>query len=122
VIESDFGAGRALGFESYVTGKTLEHLQSLREVLVPIGATAFVRSEHPVGSDIGSWQLGGVPGFQPLLDARSYFDYHHTAADTLDKVDPEHLQSLVATMGVLSFYLADAPELIERVPVTPAAP
>jgi carboxypeptidase Q len=117
VIETDSGAGKPLGIEAYASVATITQLQSLQEVLLPLGASVVRRSERPITSDAGAWQAGGVPGFEPLLDTRRYFDYHHTAADTLDKVDPKNLQRMVATLGVLSFYLADAPELIERMPV-----
>jgi Zn-dependent M28 family amino/carboxypeptidase len=119
VIESDFGAGKPLGLEAYATPSGMNQLQSLRDVLLPIGAIALRRSERPVGSDIGAWQAAGVPGFEALLDGRHYFDYHHSPADTLDKVDPKNLQRMVATLGVLAFYLADAPQLVERVPRLP---
>ena len=36
---------------------------------------------------------------QILIDTSSYFDYHHTPADTLDKVDPDHLRRHVAVMS-----------------------
>jgi carboxypeptidase Q len=71
------------------------------------------RSDDELGADIGPLQSAGVPGFAPLVDARHYFDYHHTAADTLDKVDPESLKTQVATMAVLAYYLA---ELSDRLP------
>jgi hypothetical protein len=119
VIESDFGAGKPLGLEAYATASGMNQLQALRDVLLPIGATALRRSERPVGSDIGAWQAAGVPGFEAMLDGRHYFDYHHSPADTLDKVDPKNLQRMVATLGVLAYYLADAPQLVERVPPLP---
>jgi hypothetical protein len=120
VIESDFGAGRTLGIEAYATPATIEQLQALRDVLAPIGAGVIEREDHPLGSDIGSWQGSGVPGFAPLIDGRHYFDYHHTPADTLDKVDPKNLQRMVATMGVLAYYLANTAALPERMPPLPA--
>lgn len=119
VIESDFGAGKPLGLEGYATASGIDQLQALRDVLLPIGAIALRRSERPVGSDIGAWQAAGVPGFEAILDGRHYFDYHHSPADTLDKVDPKNLQRMVATLGVLAFHLADAPQLFERVPPLP---
>jgi carboxypeptidase Q len=119
VIESDFGAGKPLGLEAYATPAGVGQLQALRDVLLPIGAIALRRSERPVGSDVGAWQAAGVPGFEAILDGRHYFDYHHSPADTLDKVDPKNLQRMVATLGVLAFYLADAPQLVERVPLLP---
>lgn len=55
-----------------------------------------------------------------MVDTRHYFDYHHTAADTLDKVDPDNLRRQVAVMTTLVYWLADAPEPLERLPVDKA--
>ena len=84
---------------------------------VPAGvsASAFERRDGELGSDIDPLQQVGVPGFAPLVDARHYFDYHHTAADTLDKVDPQSLNSQVATMAVLAYYLAQLPQALPGV-------
>jgi len=56
----------------------------------------------------------GVPSFAPVQDSRFYFNYHHTAADTFDKIDPKHLNETAAIMTVLSYALADAPETAPR--------
>jgi hypothetical protein len=58
----------------------------------------------------------GVPGIEPLLDGSRYFDYHHTPADTLDKVDPKNLQQMVATLAVAAYYVANLSEPLDRVP------
>jgi carboxypeptidase Q len=116
-IESDLGAGRTLGIRAYAMPSILPQLQALGAILQPIGATAVERSATPVSSDIGVLQQAGVPGFEPLLDGRHYFDYHHTAADTLDKVDPQNIQRMVATLSVLCYALLEAPQLPERMPV-----
>jgi hypothetical protein len=50
-----------------------------------------------------------------LVDTRHYFDYHHTAADTLDKVAPENLNCQTA---VLAYYLAEMPEPLPRFKAT----
>jgi hypothetical protein len=47
-----------------------------------------------------------VPGFAPITDSRTYFHYHHTAADTLDKIVPRELQENVAVVAVLAYALA----------------
>ena len=86
------------------------------DALAPIGATVLEFFLGAVGTDINPLQEAGVAGFAPLADTRHYFDYHHSAADTLDKVDPVNLQSQVATMAVLAFYLADRPECFPRTP------
>ena len=116
VIESDVGAGKPLGFSAYITAASVTRLRSVVAALGPIGATVIDRSEEPVSTDIGPLQSAGVPGFEPLLDTRHYFDYHHTAADTLDKVDPLNLRHIVASLAVLAYQLADAPERLERLP------
>lgn len=117
-IESDQGGGRALGFRTAVTRESLAALQSVARALAPIGATVVARRDDVLGPDIEGLQRAGVPGFAPLLDRRHYYDYHHTAADTLDKVDPQDLRSQVATLAVLAYYLADLPRPLPRMPVT----
>jgi carboxypeptidase Q len=113
-IESDEGAGRSLGVAAAVTKDSIATLQPVQNALGPIGATVMMRREGELGADIEPLQKAGVPGFAPLVDARHYFDYHHTAADTLDKIDPQNLRSQVATMAVLAYYLAELPEPLPR--------
>jgi carboxypeptidase Q len=113
-IESDQGAGRALGVLASVTPESLATLQPVLAALAPIGATALERRDGELGADIAPLQGAGVPGFTPLVDTRHYFDYHHTAADTLDKVDPQSLRTQVATMAVLAYFLAQLPEPLPR--------
>jgi carboxypeptidase Q len=113
-IESDEGAGRSFGLAGAVTAETRATLQPVLDALGPIGATGFSRRDGELGADISPLQEAGVPGFAPWVDARHYFDYHHTAADTLDKVDPQNLRSQVATMAVLAYYLAELPEPLPR--------
>jgi carboxypeptidase Q len=113
-IESDHGAGRAIGISAAVTKQSLALLQPVVEALLPIGATALGRRDDEVGADISPLQEAGVPGFAPWVDGRHYFDYHHTAADTLDKVDPQNLRTQVATMAVLAYFLAESAEPLPR--------
>jgi hypothetical protein len=113
-IESDIGGGRSLGLEAAVTHASMPLLKPVVEALRPIGATALDRADGGVGSDIGPLQAAGVPGFAPLVDARHYFDYHHSPADTLDKVEPEGLRTQAATMAVLAYFLAERAEPLPR--------
>jgi hypothetical protein len=114
-IESDEGAGRALGISASVTPQSLALLQPVVTALLPIGAGVLARRDDALGADIEPLQSAGVHGFSPLVDTRHYFDYHHTAADTLDKVDPQNLRTQVATIAVLAYYLAQLPEPLPRV-------
>ena len=86
----------------------------------PPKATVLKHVDHSIGTDIEDLQdKGGVPGFEPYLDTRSYFDYHHTAADTLDKVEPEALRRHVAVLAVLLYALAELKEPLARLPMAP---
>ncbi len=119
VIESDLGAGRPLGIEGYLTAADAKRLGPVTQPLRVIGAGILTERLQPLGSDLGDLEDAGAPGFEPLVDARTYFDYHHTAADTLDKIDPENLRRQVAVLAVLTYYLADTPLALERMASRP---
>lgn len=114
VIESDAGAGRPLGLEAAITPDSTARLQPLMDALATIGAGVLERRDTEVGADIAPLQIAGVPGFAPLVDTRHYFDIHHTAADTLDKISPRHFQTQVAELAMLAYYLAEMPEPLAR--------
>ncbi len=117
-IEMDYGAGHPTGIAANVTPDTLPLLKPVSEVLAGIGAGIVDFRLGGVGVDIGPLSKLGVPGFAPLTDGRDYFTIHHTAADTLDKVNPRHLAENAAVMSVLAYALAEG-EPLPRLPVTP---
>jgi Zn-dependent M28 family amino/carboxypeptidase len=112
-IESDLGADHPTGI--YYAGKpALGHwLRPVSQVLDVIGAETLVDSPE-TGEDINGLTESGVPSFAPVQDNRTYFNYHHTAADTFDKVDPKHLNENAAVMAVLAYALADSTEVAPR--------
>ncbi len=61
------------------------------------------------GADISPWLQLGVPNFGLVVQGEKYFDYHHTAADTVDKVDAKELARCAATMAVVAWQLAERP-------------
>ncbi len=105
-IESDAGAGHPLGFAVKMSPAALASLRPLVEVLRPVGATLFRPIGGSPGSDIEPLVEAGVPGIGIMQDGRKYFDYHHSAADTLDKVNPQELRENAAAMAVLGYALA----------------
>ncbi|MDC8759927.1 M20/M25/M40 family metallo-hydrolase [Janthinobacterium fluminis] len=115
-IESDSGAGRPFGILASVGAQAEKLFAPLRQALLPIGAHAFTRRDQLGTGDLHALESGGVPSFEPLVDSHSYFDYHHTAADTLDKVVPDHLRRHVAVMASLSWFLANMEQPIGRAP------
>ncbi|MFQ5690820.1 MAG: M20/M25/M40 family metallo-hydrolase [Gemmatimonadota bacterium] len=64
------------------------------------------------GSDIGPLMREGVPGLGLRTVGEHYFDWHHTDADTLDKIDPQNFRRAVAMLAVMGYVLADMPETL----------
>jgi hypothetical protein len=62
------------------------------------------------GADIGPIMGDGVPGIGHRTVGQRYFEWHHTDADTLDKIDKQDFRLNTAAMAVLGFVLADMPE------------
>lgn len=104
-IESDLGAGHPIGILAVGKPELAEWLRPVGHVLEPIGAANITPSPE-AGEDIDS--LKNVPQFAPNQDSRFYFNYHHTAADTFDKVNPQELNENAAVMTVLAYALADS--------------
>lgn len=113
-IESDLGAGHPVGFSAHANAKALEMLRPISAVLQASGAGIANKSEHSEGADVSPLDAAGVPTFAPIQDNRNYFSYHHTAADTLDKVVPRELAENSAVMVVLAYAIANLPEALPR--------
>ena len=99
-----------------VRPSVVKYFAPLQKSLEPIGASMFDRRDVTGAADTGPLERAGVPVFMPLVDASSYFSYHHTPADTLDKVNPLELKRHVAVMTGLTWYLANMDESIGRTP------
>ena len=95
-------------------------LQPAASLLQAIGAGVAQHAED-TETDIGPLLALGVPCFGPIQDNRFYFNYHHTAADTLDKVVPRELQENAAVMAVLAYTLANMQGSLERPAPRPAS-
>lgn len=116
-IEMDIGAGHPTGLRAQVTAESLPALAPIKTALAPIGAGIVEYSLTGVGADIGPLAVAGVPGFAPLSDQRDYFTYHHTPADTFDKIKPHLLAENAAVLTTLVYGLAEG-EILPRLPVT----
>jgi len=106
-LESDLGAGHPDGILYAGKPELGEWLQPLANILRPIGAETLTATPE-TGEDIAGMTEKGVPSFAPNQDSRFYFNYHHTPADTFDKVNPRELAENAAVMAVLSYALADS--------------
>jgi Zn-dependent M28 family amino/carboxypeptidase len=113
-IESDAGAAHPHGFDIKAAPPPHDILRPVQAALQSIGATVLQPTTYPPGADIEAMSEAGVPAFGVLQDGRKYFDYHHSAADTLDKVVPSELRENAAAMAVLAYALTNMKDPLPR--------
>jgi Zn-dependent M28 family amino/carboxypeptidase len=85
--------------------KSYAIMQDIVSMLGPIGTNSV--SMGGGGSDIEELVADGVPALSPRTVETHYFDWHHTEADTLDKVDPVEFRKNAAMLSVVTYVLAD---------------
>jgi hypothetical protein len=122
-IEMDGGSENPVGFGFGISGvdpnannpryaAAFEKLQQIGKLLEGIGGGEITRGGG--GADIGPLMRDGMPGLGLRTSGEHYFDWHHTHADTLDKVDPKNLRKAVAMLAVMGFVIADMPERLVK--------
>lgn len=123
-IEMDGGAERPVGFGLGLRSGTTDApddlyenaLGTLREIgalLTPIEAGEITRGGG--GADIAPLMTEGVPGLSLRTVGEHYFDWHHTEADNMDKIDPDNFRRAMALLAVMGFILADMPGTLHQV-------
>ncbi|WP_202844150.1 M28 family peptidase [Luteimonas saliphila] len=105
--ESDFGAGRIYGFSTSAPAHADAATRRFAQALTPLGIEHMPGKGGP-GPDITP--LAAVGGAWAWLgqDGSTYFDLHHNADDTLDKIDPQALAQNVAAYAVFAYLAAEA--------------
>ncbi len=120
-IESDSGVYRPVGLnlehaDPAAQARAAARLRDLLTLTEPLGMTRLEPGFS--GSDVRPMKDSGVPLLGLRVHNEHYFDIHHTAADTLDKVNPAELTDVVASFAVLAYVLADMPGRLDA-PVQP---
>jgi carboxypeptidase Q len=111
-IESDGGVFKPQGFSFAGSDAAMEIVKQIATLLDRIDAGAIVRGG--AGADVGPIVALGVPGLGLNVDGTKYFWYHHTEADTIEKLDAHEMALCVATMAVMAYVVADMPEPLPR--------
>jgi len=106
-LETDGGAEAPRGFGAGVDAASQEMLKQIARLLDRVGAGEMTPGGG--GTDIEPLVRDGVPGISLRTVGTHYFDWHHTEADTLDKVDPEDFRKNVAALAVMAYAIADMP-------------
>ena len=117
--ESDFGAGRIYALRAGVDPAAWPVLKRIGKVLAPLGIATETEGGSP-GPDVGPIVALGAPWAQLAQDGTDYFDYHHTANDTLDKIDAKALDQQVAAYAVLMYLAAESDVDFGRAPAPKA--
>jgi len=112
-METDGGADHPLGINIKAKPEVKKMFAPVAAILQTSGAGMLNLVEH-CGADIGPMEKAGVPAFSPIQDSRFYFNYHHTAADTLDKIVPKALAENSAVVAVLAYALANMERPLPR--------
>ena len=110
--ESDLGSGRVWRISSHVDPAKLPLVADLAKLL----GVEQGDNDAGGGSDLGPMSPARVPVISLAQDATTYFDVHHTANDTLDKIDPKDLDQNVASWVAVAYAVAEMPGDLGRAP------
>ena len=113
--ESDFGSGRVWQFRISLADPKSPLVAEITRAFAPLGV-APAAGEVDGGTDVGPMVLLGVPAMDLVQDGTHYFDIHHTADDTLDKIDPIQLEQNVDVWAAMLRVVANSPDPLARVP------
>jgi Zn-dependent M28 family amino/carboxypeptidase len=114
-LEADSGAGRVWRLRSRVGDDALGLVAGVHALLAPIG---IERGDNKAsgGADLSSMRKAGMPVLELTHDDSHYFDFHHTADDTLDKIDRDDLNQGVAAYVTAAFVAANTEQDFGRLP------
>lgn len=108
MLESDTGVFQPTGFGLTGNDRARETVRAIASLLDSVGATAI--SPSGGGSDIDpSVREAGIPAMSTEITGE-YFLIHHTAADTVDKIDPDEMAKTTAAVAVMAYIVADLPQ------------
>jgi carboxypeptidase Q len=96
-------------------------VEAMRRVLAPLGIEGGDNSATG-GADLSTLRAAGMPVLSLEHDLSAYFDLHHTANDTLDKVDPEVLAQAVAAYASVVWIAANVAGDFGVFPAAPPPP
>jgi Peptidase family M28 len=104
--EADFGARNVYSVQLPPGGAGSDFGRTLQRIIAPLGANVDSRPALGGGEDIRDLQKAGVPVVSLRQDGLDYFDTHHTADDTLDKIDPKQLAQAVGVWTAFTYLVA----------------
>lgn len=113
--EADLGSDAVYAVSWKGDPTTADRFAQLASALAPLGI-ARRDDGKGVGADVTPLLAMGVPILELHQDATRYFDYHHTANDTVDKIDPPTLAQAAAAFATAAWAAAEMDGDFGRVP------
>ena len=104
-IESDGGVFAPTGFGFTGSNEAKEIVKEIHELMKPIKANNL--TDWGRAADVAPINDEGIPVMSLNVEGSKYFWYHHTDADTFDKVDYHEFTKCVAAMAIMAFVVAD---------------
>ncbi len=104
-IEADRGGFAPRGLSVDADSVTVLRVSRWTPLFAELGAGRIVRGGS--GVDISPLVSRGVPGVGLVVDDHRYFDYHHSANDTIDAVHPRELELGAIVIALLAAILAN---------------
>jgi len=104
--ESDFGGGKIWRFDTRFDEDKLHFAAAIQAVLGPLGIAPGDNSASG-GPDMGPMRALGMPVATLKQNGWDYFDLHHTANDTFDKIKPEDIAQNVAAYAAFAWMTAN---------------
>lgn len=106
--ESDLGADRIYKITASVKPAARDAIGQIAQALAPLDIAYDAAAPGAGGSDLSAVHAVGMAAVSLHQDATRYFDWHHSANDTLDKIDPAQLRQNVAAYAVVAYLAAQA--------------
>jgi hypothetical protein len=106
--ESDNGAQHIVGFQMPAGAADLAPVKVLAQTLEPLGVAFNPQPSRSGGDDVGHLVPFGVPQLNLRQENSRYFDIHHSAEDTLDKVDPAEMDKAAAAWAATIYDIAES--------------
>jgi carboxypeptidase Q len=119
-MEADAGAGRPTGVDVTAGQGGMEAVRAMAAPLDVLGASRVGAGGG--GVDVSPLAYAGVPLLSLAQETSRYFDWHHSAADTFDKVEPRALAEATAAFAWMAWALADSPVPLPPAPIPSTAP
>ncbi|HXU31127.1 MAG TPA: M28 family peptidase, partial [Thermoanaerobaculia bacterium] len=117
--EADFGSGKVYRIKTRINPAALPAFGPIAEIAKPLGVEFSTANDSGGGADLSPMVPGHVPVIAFDQDGSTYFDIHHSANDTIDKIDPKDLDQVVAAWTGVIYAVAAGDLELRPAPAPP---